>query len=284
MTERWITEGLHDGVRSSYRADKILFEANDGLQHLVIYENAHFGRMMSLDGITQVTERDEFVYHEMMSHVPILAHGKATRVGIIGGGDGGVLREVLRHKSVEAVTMVEIDGAVVDMCVEHMPMISQGAFDDPRTNLIITDGAAFVEETPERFDVLIVDSTDPVGPGEVLFRESFYVAAKKCLTPGGVLVTQNGVPFVQGGELRSTMQKFRKLFKAPSCYLSTIPTYVMGSMAHGWGCDNPDLLNVPVKTLEERFASLEGKTRYYTPAVHKGAFALPPYVNDFLVS
>lgn len=282
MTGRWITEELHDGVRSSYRADKILFEANDGLQHLVIYENAQFGRMMSLDGIIQVTERDEFVYHEMMSHVPILAHGAAKRVGIIGGGDGGVLREVLRHKTVEAVTMVEIDRAVVDMCVEHMPMISNGAFDDPRTNLVITDGAAFVEETRERFDVLIVDSTDPVGPGEVLFRESFYAAAKECLIPGGVLVTQNGVPFVQGGELRSTMTKFKKLFADPSCYLSTIPTYVMGSMAHGWGSDDASLRAVPLEVLEERFAPLAGKTRYYTPEVHKGAFALPPYVSQYL--
>lgn len=282
MSERWITEELHDGLRSGYRADNILFEANDGLQHLVIYENAQFGRMMSLDGITQVTERDEFVYHEMMSHVPILAHGAAKKVGIIGGGDGGVLREVLRHKTVEAVTMVEIDQAVVDMCVEHMPMISNGAFDDPRTNLVITDGAAFVEETSERFDVIIVDSTDPIGPGEVLFRESFYAAAKNCLTPGGVIVTQNGVPFVQGAELKSTMTKFRKLFKAPACYLATIPTYVMGSMALGWGSDNPDLLNVTMETLAARFEGLDGATRYYTPAVHKAAFALPPYVSQYL--
>lgn len=280
MSERWITEALHDGVRSSYRADKVLFESGEGLQHLVIYENAKFGRMLSLDGITQVTERDEFVYHEMMTHVPILAHGNVSKVLIIGGGDGGVLREVLRHKAVEKATMVEIDRAVVDMCVEHLPMISAGAFDDSRTDLVIADGAAFVAEAREKYDVIIVDSTDPVGPGEVLFREKFYKDVKKCLTDGGVVVTQNGVPFVQGDELTSTLTTFRKLFKAPACYLSTVPTYALGAMAHGWGSDDPGLLGISVEDLLTRFSSLAGATRYYTPQLHKGAFALPPYIAE----
>ncbi|MEQ9144021.1 MAG: polyamine aminopropyltransferase [Parvibaculaceae bacterium] len=282
MTERWVTEELHDGVRTAYRADKILFEKKDGLQHLVIYENASFGRMLALDGITQVTERDEFVYHEMMAHVPLFAHGAAGKVLIIGGGDGGVLREVLRHREVEAVTLVEIDRAVVDMSLEYLPMISAGAFDDPRVNLVIADGAAFVDETSEKFDAIIVDSTDPIGPGEVLFRERFYASVKACLAPGGVVVTQNGVPFVQADELKSTMSAFTKLFAAPTCYLATIPTYVLGSMALGWGSDDAGLLTVPVETLSERFAVMEGATRYYTPDVHKAAFALPPYVGDLV--
>ena len=279
MTERWVTEGLHDGVRASYRADRILFEQGTGHQHLVIYENARFGRVMALDGVTQVTERDEFIYHEMLTHVPILAHGKARKVLIIGGGDGGILREALRHPQIEKVTMVEIDRAVVDMCVEHLPMISAGAFDDPRTDLVIADGAEFVRNPPDRYDVMIVDSTDPIGPGEVLFRESFYRAAKDCLAPGGVLVTQNGVPFMQGDELRGTMAAFRKLFASATCYLATIPTYAFGSMALGWASDDAALLDVGEDVLAARLAAAGLSTRYYNPRVHKGAFLLPTYVQ-----
>ena len=260
----------------------MLYEEETGQQHLVIFENGLFGRMMALDGITQVTERDEFIYHEMMTHVPILAHGAAKRVLIIGGGDGGILREVIRHRSVEHVTMVEIDPAVTDFCKKQLPQISAGAFDDPRLNLVFADGAKFVEDTDESYDVVIVDSTDPIGPGEVLFREEFYRAARARLTPGGVIVTQNGVPFMQGDELQGTMEKFRRLFKVASCYLATIPTYVGGPMAMGWGTDDETLKSVPLAELESRYADAGLATRYYTPEVHKAAFALPRYVLDLV--
>ncbi len=278
---RWVVETLYEeeGFTCAFRADKVLYEEETGQQHLVIFENGLFGRMMALDGITQVTERDEFIYHEMMTHVPILAHGNAKRVLIIGGGDGGILREVIRHRSVEHVTMVEIDPAVTDFCKAQLPQISAGAFDDPRLNLVFADGAKFVEDTDESYDVIIVDSTDPIGPGEVLFREEFYRAAQARLTPGGVIVTQNGVPFMQGDELKSTMEKFRRLFKVASCYLATIPTYVGGPMALGWGTDDETLKSVPLEELEKRYAAAGLTTRYYTPEVHKAAFALPRYVE-----
>lgn len=278
---RWVVETLYEkeGFTCSFRADKVLYEEETGQQHLVIFENDLFGRMMALDGITQVTERDEFIYHEMMTHVPILAHGNAKRVLIIGGGDGGILREVIRHPVIEHVTMVEIDPAVTDFCKAQLPQISAGAFDDPRLNLVFADGAKFVEGEGESYDVIIVDSTDPIGPGEVLFREEFYRAAKSRLTPGGVIVTQNGVPFMQGDELQGTMEKFRRLFKVASCYLATIPTYVGGPMAMGWGTDDETLKSVPVEELTRRYEAANLVTRYYTPEVHKAAFALPRYVE-----
>ena len=281
---RWVIETLYEkeGFTCAFRADKVLYEEETGQQHLVIFENGLFGRMMALDGITQVTERDEFIYHEMMTHVPILAHGNAKRVLIIGGGDGGILREVIRHRSVEHVTMVEIDPAVTDFCKKQLPQISAGAFDDPRLNLVFADGAKFVEDTDESYDVVIVDSTDPIGPGEVLFREEFYRAARARLTPGGVIVTQNGVPFMQGDELQGTMERFRRLFKVASCYLATIPTYVGGPMAMGWGTDDETLKSVPLAELESRYADAGLATRYYTPEVHKAAFALPRYVLDLV--
>ena len=173
-------------------------------QRIRVFENARFGRVLTLDGVVQTTEGDEFIYHEMMAHVPILAHGAARRVLIVGGGDGGMAREVLRHRAVEHVTMVEIDAGVVEFSKKYLPSLSAGAFDDPRLDLVIADGADFVAQTDRRFDVAIIDSTDPVGPGEVLFTDTFYGRAKRCLAPGGVLVTQNGVPFMQGDELAGT--------------------------------------------------------------------------------
>lgn len=281
MSSRWIAETLYEkeGLTTAYRADKVLYEENTGQQHLVIFDNPAFGRMMALDGATQVAERDEFIYHEMMTHVPILAHGAARRVLIIGGGDGGILRECARHKSLEKITMVEIDPAVTDFSKQHLATVSAGAFDDPRLDLVFADGTVFVAESTESYDVVIVDSTDPVGPGAVLFEESFYRDAKARLAPGGVIVTQNGVPFLQPAELTSTIEKFRRLFAVASCYLATIPTYVGGPMAMGWGTDDASLIEVPVETLHARFAAAGFETRYYTPEVHKAAFALPRYVQ-----
>lgn len=284
MSGRWITETLHEkeGLATAYRADKVLYEENTGQQHLVIFDNPAFGRMMALDGATQVAERDEFVYHEMMTHVPILAHGSVKKVLIIGGGDGGILREATRHKMLEKITMVEIDPAVTDFSKKHLAMVSAGAFDDPRLDLVFADGTKFVAESSESYDVVIVDSTDPVGPGAVLFEESFYRNAKARLAPGGVIVTQNGVPFLQPAELTSTIEKFRRLFAVASCYLATIPTYVGGPMAMGWGTDDASLTEVPVETLRARLTAAGFETRYYTPEVHKAAFALPRYVEAVL--
>jgi spermidine synthase len=214
--------------------------------------------------------------------VPLLAHGAARRVLIIGGGDGGMAREVLRHRSVEHVTMVEIDAGVVEFARQYLPDIGAGAFDDPRLNLVIADGAAFVRESTGHFDVIISDSTDPIGPGEVLFTGSFYGHVKRRLTEGGIFVTQNGVPFMQPDELRGTLRAFRALFADASCYLATVPTYAGGPMAFGWGTDGA-ARRIDVGTLDARFAAAAIATRYYTPEVHKAAFALPGYVKALTV-
>ncbi|MCP1337289.1 polyamine aminopropyltransferase [Futiania mangrovi] len=280
----WRSETLYDDVEVSFRADRVLFEDKTEHQDLVLFENARFGRVLMLDGVTQVTTADEFVYHEMMAHTPILAHGNAKRVLVIGGGDGGTIREVLRHESVEHCTLVEIDEGVVTFSKKYLAEISDGAFDDPRLTLAIADGARFVAETEERFDVIIVDSTDPHGPGAVLFSKAFYRNCQRTLTPGGVMVTQNGVPFTQAAELKDSVRHFRDLFGDGTCFICTVPTYVWGQMALGWASDNAALREVPVETLKARFeaAGLNGRTRYYTPEVHKGAFALPPYIGTLL--
>ncbi|MDH1011211.1 polyamine aminopropyltransferase [Pseudomonas nicosulfuronedens] len=271
-------ETLYDGYGQRFSVDRMLHEVRTEHQHLVIFENARMGRVMALDGVIQTTEADEFIYHEMLTHVPVLAHGAAKRVLIIGGGDGGMLREVAKHASVEHITMVEIDGTVVDMCKEFLPNHSQGAFDDARLNLVIDDGMRFVATTTEKFDVIISDSTDPIGPGEVLFSENFYQACHRCLNEGGVLVTQNGTPFMQLDTVRNTAGRMNGLFADWHFYQAAVPTYIGGSMTFAWGSTNPALRKVDAATLAQRFAASGIQTRYYNPAIHQGAFALPQYV------
>lgn len=271
-------ETLYDGYGQRFSVDRMLHEVRTEHQHLVIFENARMGRVMALDGVIQTTEADEFIYHEMLTHVPILAHGNAKRVLIIGGGDGGMLREVSKHASVEHITMVEIDGTVVDMCKEFLPNHSQGAFDDARLNLVIDDGMRFVATTTEKFDVIISDSTDPIGPGEVLFSENFYQACHRCLNEGGVLVTQNGTPFMQLDTVRNTAGRMNGLFADWHFYQAAVPTYIGGSMTFAWGSTNPALRKVDAARLAQRFAASGIQTRYYNPAIHQGAFALPQYV------
>lgn len=273
----WIREPLHDHYGQSLRVSEMLYDSNTDHQRLKVFQNGTFGRVLTLDDVVQTTEGDNFIYHEMMTHVPILAHGAAKRVLIIGGGDGGMAREVLKHTSVEHVTMVEIDAGVVEFSKEYLPMLSQGAFDDPRLNLVINDGAVFMKETTDKFDVIIVDSTDPIGPGEVLFTDTFYGHAKRAMNEGGIIVTQNGVPFMQGDELTNTMRAFQALFSDASCYLATIPTYAGGPMAFGWGTDSA-ARQTNLEVLQERFAAAALSPDYYTPEVHRGAFALPGYV------
>jgi len=275
-------ELLHKGYAQSFEITNVLFHEKTEHQDLVIFETPTFGRVMALDDIVQVTTRDEYVYHEMMTHVPMLAKGDATDVLIIGGGDGGILREVLRHASVKTATMVELDRTVVDLSVKHLPEISAGAFDDARTDLIITDGVKFAAETNKRFDVIIVDSTDPIGPGEVLFTESFYADCHRCLKDGGVLVTQNGVPFFQGDEVTNTYRRMGNSFADNGFYTAVVPTYVGGFMTLGWGTDDAGLRDIDIDVLRTRFANLGIKTRYYTPDLHKAAFALPQFILDLM--
>ncbi|MEM9011199.1 MAG: polyamine aminopropyltransferase [Pseudomonadota bacterium] len=273
----WAVETLHPEYRQALAVDRMIYDSRTDAQRIQIFQNARFGRVLTLDDVVQTTEGDEFIYHEMLTHVPILAHGAVSRVLIIGGGDGGMAREVLRHRSISHVTMVEIDRAVVDLAKRYLPTLSAGAFEDRRLELVIDDGAAFVAASEQRYDVIIVDSTDPVGPGEVLFTDSFYGRARACLAPGGILVTQNGVPFLQAEELAGTLRAFRALFTDAHCYLATVPSYAGGPMAFGWGSDGR-ARHVDLATLQARFRGAGLQTRYYTPEVHLAAFALPGYV------
>lgn len=273
-------ETLHPGYGQYFQVDKVLFEQKTDQWHLIIFENSTFGRVMALDSIIQTTSRDEFIYHEMLTHVPLLAHGHAQNVLIIGGGDGGMLREVCKHQNLESITMVEIDRAVVDMCQTYLPEHSAGAFDDPRVHLVIDDGAHFVSQCQQQFDVIISDCTDPVGPGEVLFSSDFYAGCQRCLKPGGIMVAQNGVPFMQPDEVTTTAARLGHYFQDCRFYGAAVPTYVGGIMTFAWATQEPMLKEIEYNRLAERFARADLNTRYYTPAIHQASFALPRYLLD----
>ncbi len=272
-----------DAWRVQLRMDRVLHQQKTEFQDLVLFENAQFGRVLALDGIVQTTERDEFIYHEMLVHVPVLAHGAVKRALIVGGGDGGALEELLKHRSVEQVTMVEIDRGVVDFAREHLRPICGEAFDDPRFALEIADGLAWVQATDQRFDLIVVDSTDPVeGPGQVLFSETFYRACAARLTDGGVLVTQNAVPFFSPEFLSKPIGALQAAFGHVAAYRAAVPSFYGGDMVYALAADRVNPLTVAEDVLTDRLAASGLTTRHYTPAVHRGAFALPPWMAELV--
>jgi spermidine synthase len=278
----WFNETLYKGFRQSHEVKKVLFEGRSKYQNVGVFESGRFGRVLALDGVVQCTEGDEFVYHEMLTHLPILAHGKVESVLIIGGGDGGILEEVLKHKSVKRATMVEIDGEVIEVAKKYLPKICGKAFSDKRTNLIVGDGAAYVAETKDRYDLVIVDRPDPVGPATVLFSEGFYRNCRRVMKPNAILVAQNGVPHMQGPELTEAIKLFQKIWAESGSYLAVVPTYVCGFMSMTWASDR-DITDVDPRKVFARFdAAKLPALRYYNPEIHFAAFALPNFVAGLI--
>lgn len=279
MADNWFRETLHPELQAGIRLDHLVHKGMTAFQSVLIFDNHLLGRVLVLDDVVQTTERDEFIYHEMLAHVPLLSLEQPGDILIIGGGDGGCLEEVLKHP-VRQVTMIELDREVVELSRRHLGSICGDAFDDPRTELRIDDGAKFLAETERQFDVIIIDSTDPIGPGAVLFTPAFYANCSRCLTPRGILTTQNGVPFIQGEELRSSAHAFQRLFTYPKFYFAAVPVYMGGAMAFGCASQKTDASAVMVDVLAQRTKDRHLRLRYYSPGVHLGAFAMPPYVRD----
>ncbi|MCB8878919.1 polyamine aminopropyltransferase [Acidisoma cellulosilytica] len=284
-TDSWLNETLYPGWGQRFRVTRELARVQSDFQDIVVFESESHGRVLVLDGAIQITEGDEFVYQEMLTHVPLLAHGNAKRVLIIGAGDGGVLRRVLEHSTVEKAVMCEIDGEVVRLSKEFLPSIAGDAWTNPRGEVIIGDGIDYVRRAPDAsFDVIIVDSTDPIGVGEVLFTDEFYENSARILTDGGLIVNQCGVPFMQADELRETSLRRRQFFPHVGAYVAAVPTYVGGFMTLGWAAKQPGIADVDVATIRARAetAGILGHTRYWTPEVHYSAFQLPPYIAEHL--
>jgi spermidine synthase len=284
-TDSWINETLYPDWGQRFRVVRELARVQSEFQDIAIFESAMHGRVMVLDGVIQITEADEFVYQEMLTHVPLLAHGSAETVLIIGAGDGGVLRRVLQHRGVKRAVMVEIDGEVIRLAKEFLPGIAGGAWSDKRAEVIVGDGIDYVKRAADgSFDAIIVDSTDPIGVGEVLFTDDFYRNCARILTDRGLVVNQCGVPFMQADELHDTSARRQRFFRHVTAYVAAVPTYVGGLMTLGWAAKDPSLAATPLEAIRARAAEagILGTTHYWTPEIHTGAFNLPPYIARHL--
>jgi spermidine synthase len=268
----WFEETHHPSWRQRLRIDRVLFRTETGQQDLILFENADFGRVLALDGVVQTTERDEFIYHESLIHTPVLAHGRARSLLIVGGGDGGSAREALKHPELERIVMVEIDPSVVELSKEHLPRHSAGAFDDPRLELMFADGARWVAEAEERFDVIVVDGTDPVGPGAVLYTEPFYRACRDRLTEHGVFAAQAGNPLDRLHDQADELRRLQGVFDAAAFFHASVPTYMGGPMLFAFGTRDASRLGAQIDP-----ARVPAGLRHYTPDVHRASFALPPW-------
>lgn len=266
----WLIEDQTPGYRTQWKLQRVLHDEQTPFQHLQIVEMADFGRALVLDGAVQTTVGDEYIYHEMITHVPLLTHPHAERVLIIGGGDGGTAREVLRHNSVRKVDMVEIDEAVIKACRQYLPETSC-ALDHPRLKVHVGDGLAWVAESQEDYDLIIVDSSDPTGPAEGLFNPAFYHNVHRALKPGGLFVCQSLSPFFHQSLIRDVYTIVSGLFPITMPYLTTIPTYPSGLHCFMMGSKKHHPLKIAGR-------QLDFPTRWYNPDVHWAAFALPQAV------
>lgn len=283
-SSNWIKETLFDDYQVNYKIDNSLHDEETPFQSMEIVDSLRFGKMLLLDGVVQTTEKDEFVYHEMMTHVALFSHPDPKKVLIIGGGDGGILREVLKHKNIEKATMVEIDGRVVEFCKKHLPTLSAGAFDEPRTDLVIDDGAKFVKNTNEKYDVVIVDSCDPIGPATVLFTQEFYGDIKNCMNPDGILIRQSGSSVMQPDELRDAIKFLNSVYKHNAVATMNVPTYAGGLFCMTFSSDSIDPLAVKEASVEEKFNAANFNTDYYNSGVHYGSLRVPQYIKKIISS
>ena len=274
--ELWFTERQLPNVGLSCRVVRTLEVRQTPFQHLAVLETEPWGRMLVLDGMIQLTVADEFVYHEMLAHVPMAAHGKARRVLVVGGGDGGTVREVLRHPHVEEVVLAEIDADVVEVCRRYFPETA-GALDDPRVRLAIGDGIAHVAQHPDTYDVILVDSTAPVGRAVGRFSEEFDSSCRRALRPGGILAAQTESPFYNGDLISRCYAAMRAAFGNARLYLAPVPTYPSGLWSFMAASLGPDP-SVPAGDNGWFLPDL----RYYSKDVHRAAFALPPFVQALL--
>lgn len=282
MTEQWFAEPPYGGVQQRYRLLQRLHSQTTPWQTLEVLDLEGPGRALILGGTLQTSLNEEFTYHEPLVHVPLFAHPNPHRVLIIGGGDGGALRHALMHPSVDRALEIEIDQAVVEASLKFLPEISGGAYSDPRAELKIDDGARFLAETSERFDVILVDSTDPVGPAEVLISDEFLQNARQALAPGGLMAMQSGSPVSQPKEFLATVGAFKKAFRVVKPYLGYVPIYP--AMMWSWviGSEEVDPTSFDDMSVRNRLEALPGSLRVYTPALHRAAFALPRFVQSLL--
>ncbi|WP_238858918.1 MULTISPECIES: polyamine aminopropyltransferase [unclassified Clostridium] len=278
--ELWYTEQHTENVRFSIKVEKEIHTEKTEFQRIDVLEAKEFGRFFTLDGLMMVTEKDEFIYHDMIVHVPMATNPNIKNVLVIGAGDGGTIRELTRYSTVEKIDMVEIDKRVVDICREYFPVTSC-KLNDKRVNLFYEDGLKFIRDKENEYDLIIVDSTDPFGPGEGLFTKEFYGNCYKALKEDGILVNQHESPYYDNdaAAMKEAHEKITKFFPIIRVYQAHIPTYPSGHWLFGFASKKYH----PIKDFDaEAWNKLGIKTKYYNTDLHVGCFALPTYVRDML--
>ena len=269
----WMTEYQTPNLRLGLRTRSILRNLQTSYQHLLVVDTEQYGKVLALDGAIQVTEKDEFTYHEMITHVALCSHPKPVEVLVIGGGDGGSIREILKHQSVKRAVLVDIDEEVIKASRDFFPSLSC-SLDDPRVEVRPMDALEYIKNQKERFDVIIVDSTDPVDFAEGLFKEPFYCDVHGALREDGMVVAQTESPFAEPMLLRESVSEMKKVFPVVKLFWGAMPTYPTGMWTYTIGSK----LHDPRQPLREK----PNGTRYYTGEIHRAAFVLPPFLEELL--
>jgi len=279
-------ERLHKGYAQAMEVTKVLADEKSQFQHIRIFDTVANGRVMTLDDIVQITSRDESAYADMLTHLPMLEHGAVERVMIVGGGDLSIADEALKHKNVKEVVLVDIDGRVVELCKKLFGEINAKAFKDKRMTVEVADAFEYLgrKSSKNRFDLIIADRPDPVGPGKALFGETFYDRVKGALKKGGYATFQTGVPFYQPWEITEALQELGGGFSKSGLYLTVVPTYIGGYMALSWATKGGEALGTDkgIKRAAKAYKKAKLKTDYYNPDVHAAAFALPQWIKKLV--
>lgn len=281
MIDLWFTEKHSEGAKFSIHVKKHLYSAKSPFQQIDFFESEEFGKFFTLDGIMMANEKDEFIYHEMITHVPLASNPLIKKVLVIGGGDGGTVRELTKYTSLEEIHMVEIDEMVVKACREYLP-ITACKLDDPRVKLYFEDGLAFVKTKKDEYDLILVDSTDPIGPGEGLFSKEFYENCFEALTKNGILINQHESPYYPFNvrEMKRAHNKIKDIFPISEVYQFHMPTYPSGHWLFGFASKGTN----PLKFDAKKWNDLKLETKYYNTEIHSASFALPNYVKDLLAN
>ena len=276
----WFSEKQTKNVKLSIRVDRQLYSGHSDFQRIDVFESPEFGRFLTLDGYMMLTEKDEFIYHEMITHIPMAVHPHVEKVLVIGAGDGGVIRELVRYPEIQRIDLVEIDEMVVEVCKKYLPKTAC-RLDDERVEIHYEDGLKFIRRCKEEYDLIIVDSTDPFGPGEGLFTREFYGNCYKALKEDGIMVNQHESPFYEEDALacQRAHRNITESLPISRVYQAHIPTYPSGHWLFGFASKKYH----PLRDLREKEWNDRGiTTRYYTTTLHKGAFYLPAYVEELL--
>jgi spermidine synthase len=281
-----VTERLHKGYAQSLEVTKVLADEHSPFQHIRIFDTIANGRVMTLDDIVQITSRDESAYADMLTHLPMLEHGGVERVMIVGGGDLSIADEALKHKNVREVVLVDIDGRVIELCKKLFGQINAKAFKDKRMTIEVADAFEYLgrKSSKNRFDLIIADRPDPVGPGKALFGETFYDRVKGALKKGGYATFQTGVPFYQPWEITEALEELKQFFPKSGLYLTVVPTYIGGFMALTWASKGGDALGTGkgIKRAAKAYKKAKLNCDYYNPAIHAAAFALPEWIKKLV--